>query len=342
MDENTSKFRQLIEAANRILVITHVGPDPDAFTSLLLMGTTLEKNFPRKHIMMASEEQTGDLSPLSGYQEIRLQRLEEAIDGFKPQLIIMVDSMNFKRCTRRDADVISKKVKELAIPLAIIDHHEKIGVEDNEVYINDNGPAAVQEVYETLFSKMNLDKPDGYAQTTMLGLYSDSGGFINKNLRFAETFDLAKELIADGADLEMINNLLNRHSLDEMGAIGELAANLAFSDSYNYSYVSDEFTRRWEDAGKDFEELKLGVSHFVNHYIRNIGERKWGFVVYKDLAAGNNIYGASFRSISGIKNVAEIANKLGGGGHIPAAGAKFEEASAREAVEKVKAVISGV
>jgi phosphoesterase RecJ-like protein len=336
------KFSKLIEQADRILIITHVGPDPDAFTSLLLLGTTLEKNFPQKQIMMSSEEQTGDLSPLSGYQQIKLQRLEKAIDSFEPQLIIMVDSMNFKRCTRRDADVISKKVKDLAIPLVIIDHHEKNGVEDNEIYINNDGPAAVQEVYETLFNKMSLDKPDGYAQTTMLGLYSDSGGFINKNPRFEDTLDLAKELIGAGADLEKINNMLNRHSLNEMGAIGELAANLTFSDGYNYSYVGDDFTKNWQDAGKDFEELKLGVSHFVNHYIRNIGERKWGFVVYKDLAAGDNIYGASFRSISGVENVAQIANRLGGGGHIPAAGAKFEAVSAEEALEKVKAAISGV
>ena len=178
--------------------------------------------------------------------------------------------------------------------------------------------------------------------TTMLGLYSDSGGFINKNPRYDETFDLVKQLISQGADLERVNNLLNRHSLDEISALGELARNLTFKDDYNYSYISDGFTRRWEDSGKDFEELKMGVSNFVNNYIRNIGERRWGFVVYKDLAAGDNIFGASFRSVSDVKNVAEIANRLGGGGHKPAAGAKFEAESAEDAINKVKAAISGV
>jgi hypothetical protein len=124
-----------------------------------------------------------------------------------------------------------------------------------------------------------------------------------------------------------------------MSAIGELASNLGFNDDYNFSFISDEFTKRWEDDGKDFEELKLGVSAFVNHYIRNIGERRWGFVVYKDLAAGDNIYGVSLRSISGTKNVAEIANRLGGGGHIPAAGAKIQVNSVKDALEQVKKVI---
>jgi phosphoesterase RecJ-like protein len=339
MKEVADKFIQLLESAERILVITHVGPDPDAFTSLLLMGTTLKKNYPDKQIMMTSEEQTGDLSSLTGYQDIKLQRLEEAIDQYAPQLIIMVDSMNFKRCTRKDADVISKKVKDQGIKLVIIDHHERTDVEDNAVYINNDGPAAVQEVYETLFRDMGLQKPEGYAQTTMLGLYSDSGGFINHNPRFDDTMDLAKELTAAGANLELINNLLSRHSFDEMSAIGELASNLGFNDDYNFSFISDEFTKRWEDDGKDFEELKLGVSAFVNHYIRNIGERRWGFVVYKDLAAGDNIYGVSLRSISGTKNVAEIANRLGGGGHIPAAGAKIQVNSVKDALEQVKKVI---
>jgi len=336
------KFRNLIEQAEKILVITHVGPDPDAFTSLLLMGTTLKKNYPNKQIMMSSEEQTGDLSPLTGYQDIKQQRLEEAIDNFSPQLIIMVDSMNFKRCTRKDAGVISHKVKQQGINLVIIDHHERTDVEDNAVYINNDGPAAVQEVYETLFMDMGLQKPEGYAQTTMLGLYSDSGGFINNNPRFNDTMDLAKELTAAGANLELVNNLLSRHSFDEMSAIGELANNLGFQDDYNYSFISDEFTKRWEDDGKDFEELKLGVSAFVNLYIRNIGERRWGFVIYKDLAAGDGIYGVSFRSISGTKNVALIANSLGGGGHIPAAGAKIQASSVKDALEQVqKAITAG-
>jgi len=334
------RFKELVEQARKILVITHVGPDPDAFTSLLLMGTTLKANYPDKQVMMSSEEQTGDLSPLSGYQDIQLQRLEKAVDDFEPELIIMVDSMNFKRCTRKDADAVSKKVKDRGIKTVIIDHHEPVAVEDNDVYINNDGPAAVQEVYELLFHQIKLKKPQGYAMTTMLGLYSDSGGFINKNSRFNDTMDLAKELTAAGANLEEVNNLLNRHSLDEMSAIGELSRNLTFEDDYNYSYISDEFTKSWENEGKDFEELKLAVSTFVNQYIRNVGERRWGFVLYKDLAAGDSIYGASFRSISGAKNVAEIAKLLGGGGHIPAAGAKFTADSAHDALERVKSAIA--
>jgi len=250
--------------------------------------------------------------------------------------------MNFKRCTRQDADAVSKKVKDRGIKLIIIDHHEPVAVQENALYINNDGPAAVQEVYELLFHQLKLKKPDGFALTTMLGLYSDSGGFINKNPRYADTFELVTQLISQGADLEKVNNLLNCHSLDEMSAIGELAKNLTFKDDFSYSYISDDFTARWEESGKDYEELKMGVSNFVNIYIRNIDERRWGFVIYKDLAAGNNIFGASFRSVSGVKNVAEIANRLGGGGHKPAAGAKFEAESADDAVSRVVSAIAGV
>jgi len=161
MTEQDVKHRllNLLEGSESILVITHVGPDPDAFTSLLLMGTTLKVNYPDKQVMMSSEEQTGGLSALSGYQDIKLQGLEAAIDGLKPQLIVMVDSMNFKRCTRQDADAVSKKVKDRGIKLIIIDHHEPVAVQENALYINNDGPAAVQEVYELLFHQLKLKKP---------------------------------------------------------------------------------------------------------------------------------------------------------------------------------------
>jgi phosphoesterase RecJ-like protein len=339
-DSDIKKFDDLINSSDRILITTHVGPDPDAFSSLLLLGTTLEANFPQKLIVMSAEEQTGGLSSLAGYQNIKVQPLEQIINTADPNLIILVDSMNFKRCTRGDAQAVADLVKSKGIKLAIIDHHEQKDVQPNDVYINNGSPAAVQEVYELLFNNLGLKKPEGYAQTTMLGLYSDSGGFINQNPRYKESFNLAIDLIASGADLELVNNLINSHTLAEMKGLAELANNLASEQDYNYSFISDEFTQKWQSQGKAFEELKIGISNFVNIYIRNTNGRKWGFVVYKDLAASDSTYGVSLRAISGTKNVAEIASKLGGGGHIPAAGAKFEAGSIEEAINKVKEAIS--
>lgn len=334
------KFKELIENSHKILVITHVGPDPDAFCSLILAGTTLELNYPDKQVLMNTEEQTGDLKPLVGYDKIHLQKLDAAVDDFNPDLIIMLDAMNFGRCTRGDAAAIGQMVKERGIKLAIIDHHEPVGVEANDVYINQNSPAAVQDVYEVLFDQLGLKKPAGYAQTTLLGLYSDSGGFVYETTRFERMFSLASELVAAGAKLETISALLRQFSSDTMQALGELSKNTAHDDDYSYSFISDEFTKSWQATNKSFDQLKLGVAHFVNEYIRNIDGRHWGFVIYKDLAGGDDTYGVSLRSLGGTKNVAKIAEALGGGGHIPSAGAKIKASSVKEALNQVKKVIN--
>ena len=339
MDKLIKNFNTLLEQAQRILVITHVGPDPDAFTSLILMGTALELNFPDKQIVMSTEEQTGDLRPLTGYEKIKLQKLDAAIDNLKPDLIIMLDAMNFGRCTRGDTAVIAKKCKALGTKLAIIDHHEPVGVETNDVYINQSSPATAQDVYEILFKHLSLKKPAGYAQTALTGIFADSGGFVYENRRYKETFALVTELIEAGAKLETINNLLNQFSDETIAAIGELATNSTHTDDYSYSYFSDRFTDDWQAAGKNFDKLKLGGAHYVNNYIRNIGGRKWGFVVYKDLAAGDDIYGVSLRSVGGERDVSKIAAALGGGGHIPSAGAKVKASNVDEVLELVKKTI---
>jgi len=297
-------FKRLIEQSDTILVTTHVGPDPDAFTSLLLTGTTLKLNFPAKNIVMNSEEHTGGLSVLDGYQQITFDNLAEAIKKHKPNLIILVDAMNFSRCTRANPAEIEELIEKQDIKVAIIDHHEAAGVVKNDVYINQESPAAVQDVYEVLFEHLKLRKPEGYARTTLLGIYSDSGGFVYENKRHKKTLQLASELIENGANIEEINSLIHRFSADTMHAIGELINNLDSSNGYTYSFVSDSFTSQWVSNNKDFEELKLGIAHFVNEYIRNIDGRHWGFVVYKDIRSGDDIYGVSLRATGGTVNVA--------------------------------------
>ena len=338
-DNNPKILADLINSSNSILVITHISPDPDALCSLLLAGTTLKANYHDKKIAMNSEELTGGLDFLASYNDIELQSLETAIDKHQPDLIIMVDAMNFKRCTRDNHEAVSVKVKSGGIRLAIIDHHEPENVEPNDLYINHGSPAATQDVYELFFRQLGLKKPDGYAQTAMLGIVSDTNRFMYDNPRHRETFMVTDELLDAGASIEELENKRNRFTKNEMMVLAELAANVTQDKDYTYSYISDEFKNEWFKAGKSPEELKLGCQIFVNDYIRNIGSNRWGFMVYPDLLGGSNLYSASFRSVSGDKDVSKITKFLGGGGHKASAGAKFEATSVQEALNRVKAAI---
>jgi len=340
MKEDTQKLKALIEGAQRILVITHIAPDPDALCSLLLAGTTLKENYPDKEIMMSSEELTGDLGFLTGYPDIKVQPLYEAIENHRPNLIIMVDAMNFKRCTRNDDQAVAAKVKSEDIRLIIIDHHEPEAIEANDLYVNNSSPAASQDVYELFFNQMELQRPEGYAQTAMLGIVSDTNRFMYDNPRHRDTFAIINDLLDAGASIEQLENQLRRFTKNEMTVLAELSANITLENDFTYSFISDEFKTEWLNSGKTPEELKLGCQIFVNEYIRNIGANLWGFMVYPDLLGGPDLYSASFRSVSTAKDVAEIAKSLGGGGHKASAGAKFEAGSVKEAVDKVLAALA--
>jgi len=339
MEEEVKKLKQLIEASERILVTSHISPDPDAICSLLLFGRTLALNHPNKQIVMNSEELTGGLAFLKGYKSLQIQPLEAAINQLKPQLIIMVDAMNYGRCTRGDAAKAAQKAKEAGSKLAIIDHHEPVDVESNDAYINQNSPAAAQDVYEVLFQHLDYKKPDGSGETAMTGILSDSARFLYDNPRHRETFKLVSDLIDDGVSIELLENRARRYTADEITVLGELADNLHIDGDYTYSFVGDDFTRQWLENGKSADDFKHGCELFVSGFVRNIGDNKWGFIVYPDLTAGEGRYSASFRALGSIKDVADIARKVGGGGHKPSAGAKYSAKSVEEAVEKVKAVI---
>jgi bifunctional oligoribonuclease and PAP phosphatase NrnA len=169
ISDQAIKLKELIDKSQNILITSHVSPDPDSITSVLLLGSTLELNFPDKENTMISEELPDNLRFLPGYEKIKSQPLVEEIDN--KDLIIIVDAMNFGRCTRGDYQRISQAVKERNVPVAIIDHHEAVGVEDNVVYINEGYPAAVEQVFNVCFNQLGLKKPEHYGEITMTGLY---------------------------------------------------------------------------------------------------------------------------------------------------------------------------
>lgn len=338
--EEAEKFKQLVNNSSRILITSHISPDPDALASVLLLGTTLKHNYPDKKVVIGLEEEPEGLDFLTRYSDIKFGRLLGTAKQTNPDLFIMLDAVNYERCSRADGDKIRQYLADNKIKTAIIDHHESTGKDDADVYIYQGSIATTQDVYEVCFDHLKLKKPEGYGQTTMLGIYSDSGGFIYANPRHRATFKIVDELLDLGVNLEAIKARLNNYNQEHLLAIGEFAKNITTADGYTYSFLSDQFITTWQLVGQSLVSLNTAAGIFVNEYIRNIGNRKWGFIVYRDLSAGENMYSVSLRSQSDVKDVSQIANKLGGGGHKPAAGARVQADSVEQAILKVQQTIT--
>jgi phosphoesterase RecJ-like protein len=336
--ENIQTLKNLLEKTQNILITSHVSPDPDSVCSMLLLGLTLEKNYADKKITVSAEEAADNLNFLAGYNKIKTQSLADALNN--QDLIIIVDAMNFDRCTRNNGQTISQKVKENNIPLAIIDHHQPLGVEQNALYLNNDNSSATQEIYELLFNELKLQKPDGYAEIAMSGIYSDTAGFTYLKDNYKDTLTIAGELISAGAKLEVIKSKLQQYSLDEIAPIQEILSNIKLEDEYTFSYLGDDFVDEWLKTGKTSAALNIAKSYFMDNFSRNIDGREWGFALYKEPVIGDGYYSISFRAINGTKDVSVLASKLNGGGHKAAAGARVQAKNVEEAVLKIQKVIS--
>jgi nanoRNase/pAp phosphatase (c-di-AMP/oligoRNAs hydrolase) len=198
----------------------------------------------------------------------------------------------------------------------------------------------VQNVYEVCFNKLNLKKPEGYGDTTMLGILDDTGRFLYENPKHCETLTIVNELIDDGVNIETLWNRLSRYTEDQLEVISELIKNTVVDKKYTYSFLSDNFYTQWLKSGKEPAELRGAVDWFKDNFLRSIGDNTWGFVVYKFPSESQDEYSVSFRSINGTKDVFVLARKFDGGGHKAAAGGHINASNVNDAVAKVKGVIS--
>ncbi len=326
------KILEIIKASEKILVTSHISPDPDAVCSVLLLGLTLKKNFPDKEIVMVLEESTSqDLSFLHGFGDIKFGALVETVTDEKPDLFISVDAAGINRLCRNDFDELTRILTENNTKTAFIDHHPKDESLSADVYFQKTSPANAQLLYELLFDEMKLEKPDGYADITMVGILRDTGRFKYGIVDYAKTFQIVEELINAGASIEELEYKLDRFTDDELVVLQELITNTTVADGYTYSYISDEFREGWD---KPQAELKGACDAYTSLFIRNVGANLWGFIVYPESLSDKPSYSASFRSVKGIMDVSELAKKLGGGGHKEAAGAKNIQAESAEGAIK--------
>ncbi|MEX0881775.1 MAG: DHH family phosphoesterase [Candidatus Saccharimonadales bacterium] len=338
MDGKSKRFSELLNSAQKILITSHISPDPDAVCSVLLLGTTLRSNFPDKKISLVLEEKPArNIEFLESFSEIEFQPVLEAAEKLKPELFIILDAPNLERCSRHSGVELRGLINNAKTKFVIIDHHEEYGKDESDIYINSRRPATAQEVYELLFEKLNLKKPAGYAQTTLLGIISDTDRHKFDNPVHRETYRIVSDLLDAGASIEELETSMERYDAAQLKVLNNLISNVTDSGrGYTYSFIDDELAKDWLATAKSPDSFKLACELFTQQFLKNFEDNFWGFIVYTDIASGVGVYGVSLRSASKIKDVSKIAYKLGGGGHKAAAGAKFKADNISQALEKVK------
>ena len=282
---------QKILAANKILLTAHIQPDGDAIGSTLAAMQIL-RSIGKSAQVFIDDTVRRNLHALPHFDEIR-----RPVDGetFDADLLLILDT---------SSERIGNVCKLTDAPILNIDHHVTNTGENVDYLCVDPHAAATCELIYKLACELNATITPEIATCLYTGLATDTGFFQFSNTR-AETLAIASELINCGVSPHFISERMEEKSLAEViGLRCALETLKIFYGGKVAGMILDY------DIIKKFDSTEGIIDE-----IRIIGGVDVAFLLTEK---SPNVCRVSMRS-KGV-NVSRIATKLGGGGHIRAAG----------------------
>ncbi len=299
LDPNLSRrIAELLHGAQRILIITHIGPDGDAIGSTLGLRSLLAAQ--GKTVTCACED------PIPAYfrylpgSETFAQTGEGVHD-----LVIGLDCSD----QRRMGDIYTPEIEKL--PLINIDHHvtnTRFGLVN---WVDPNNVATSQMVL-TLAEALDWSLSRPAATCLLTGLVTDTRAFRTANVGLP-VMRAAVRLMEAGAPLaEITRQTMDRRSLDMVYLWGLAFERIQLEEGILWTEVTRTMRRRFSAR----EEISAGLSSFL------AGVRE-AQVVVVFTERDNGTVDVSMRAAPDC-DVAQVALRLGGGGHPRAAGCSLE------------------
>lgn len=289
-------FNEIFEKINKynnIVIVRHIGADPDALCSQLALRDSIRLTYPNKKVLCY-----GSISSRFGYLP-RLDKFEDIGDV----LLIVVDTPDKKRVDFSWNIQISDSIK--------IDHHPFIEKFCELECINDTASSASEIVLE-LINNTPLKLNDEIAEVIYTGIVSDTNRFMFN--ASSKVFKLVSMLLEEyKIDTTKVYQNLYMRPISEVKLQGYISSNLTITENgFAYVKLSNEI----------LNELNVDVGsagNMINSFNFIEGVLVWA-VVTEDVK--NNIYKFNIRSRGPIINI--VAEKHNGGGHKLASGARVQ------------------
>ena len=186
-------IKELIEQNNKFLLVSHESPDCDAIGSTLALGMALKKI--GKTVFLYNKDNVPIyLQFLNGSSDVinDLEEVDEDLD-----VTVLLDCAEFSRPGKDFENYIEAKKCEIAY----IDHHKTNGIESEYAIIDENISSTGVLVYE-LIKHMQIEIDKDIAESIFSTISGDTGSFRYSNT-YAETFEIAAELVKLGAKMSM-------------------------------------------------------------------------------------------------------------------------------------------
>lgn len=332
MKKEYKKLKNLIEKSKNILILTHKGPDFDGFASGLILKNFLNVYYPKKTVVFKTRQYPTQKIPFMHELQIT-----QRIDAGNEDLIIMVDTNNWRMCITKDDTIQVSKAK-----IAIVDHHSSKGLEA-EVVVNENMSSATEQILDFCMNVKGKKYIISEEISTLgqIGIVFDTGGFLYHNTK-PETYELmAKLRRIYELDLEDFEYKSGKFPLETLLPLKIYIQNIHIVNDMAFSFLNLSEVQNYKLTKTGVNAAQGFVRDNILRYIQGI---HWGFVV-KPSFTSDSEWRISFRSTKGYQEVASIAEALGGGGHQYSAATRITatdgDQAAKMVLDAVEKVLKG-
>lgn len=318
-------FHDCIDDATRIMITGHVGPDPDSIGSVMGMYRYLVDN--TSHTLDSVDivyeaERSDQWAAFEAYNTINF------VDDLTAETA-MYDCFIFLDANEPSRFTSSGRPLGTDGPTICIDHHPTDEYRFDHNWVDDSRASASDMVCELCYDNAEVSKE--VAEYLLFGIIGDTGMFRYVKPENAAVLGIAEKLVREGGiHVERLSQKTGGVDPDAFTVFQELMANATVAEvdgwpSLLYSYVDEDTVRETTD-----EERSSGSHMFVS-WTKRIDDVSWGFVL---TPRSEGKIAASFRSTPGSVNVKDVAERMDiGGGHVRAAGGRFEDITAEEAAD---------
>lgn len=297
-------FASAIVPGRRVCLTTHVNPDGDGLGSEAGLAHLLRD----RGVDVAITNPTAT-PPRFAFLFDDLPGVDRTAEAIKElrraDLIVVLDISDLDRL-----GMLGETVRTRGVPTACIDHHVSGGVLPEGPRYLDAGAAATAELVFEVAVANGWAMTQEAARGLYVGILTDTGGFRFSNTR-PRTLRVAAELLEAGVDPEEIYlEVYARAPEGRPRLLAEALQTLVVEPEYGLAWVTVP-PGAVERHGVSTDDLD-GVVEFP----RSIEGIRMA-LLFREMSQGR--VKVSLRSVGNV-DVAEFANRFGGGGHTKAAG----------------------
>ena len=301
-------LHDLLARHHRFLLTTHINPDGDglgseAAAALWLTGMGKSVVILNDAVVPPAFTFLARHLPMEAFEpEVAERRLAEA------DLLIVLDTSNRQRIGR-----LAPMLDRVPIPVAVVDHHVTHARGFGQVNVIEPEASATGEIVYDLIREAGGAITDDIAEALYVALMTDTGSFRYSNTD-THAHRMAADLITHGLDPQRLHAMVHSHaSAGRLRFFGEVlsALELECDGRLVILEASPEQFQRHGLIGADTDGLVDLPRSIAGAEV---------VVLFSEVEPGK--VKVSMRS-TGRASVDAVAGRLGGGGHVHAAGVQL-------------------